>query len=406
MQAPPDMAARRWDSLDSLRGVAALLVVTFHCAQVAAGFAVRTNPLSLAAWSEPWTWLKYTPLRVLVSSGPSAVVLFFVLSGFVLSLPFLRAGPRPSYAGFALKRLCRIYPAFAVTILISAALYAFVQPAPIPALSEWFNEVLWDQPLTPGYVARNLAMTGIQADMTLDLVMWSLVHELRISLVFPALFLATRRWPVASLIASVAIGVACTAMVSGEYPRSIPMSFVDSGRFVFLFTIGIVLAGNVAAIRRRMDGLSGLVVLALWLLAAALILSPGPTLYRYFNFTWGVGAALMVALTVGSLRVDRALSAAALGWLGRVSYSLYLVHLPLLIAAVHLADGHLPLTVTIPAAVLASLIAAEAMYRAVEVPGIRLGRHLARRADAMLSKPAGAPVAPVPAWSDLRGSER
>ncbi len=374
-QAP--IAGGRWDSLDALRGIAAFLVVTFHCAQVSTGFAAKTNPLSLAAWLEPWSWLKFTPLRLFVSSGPPAVVLFFVLSGFVLSLPFLRGSGQPGYAEFAIKRICRIYPPFAAAILVSAALYALVQPTPMPALSPWFNEVLWDRPLSADYVVRNLMMTGIRSDMTLDLVMWSLVHELRISLVFPLVFLLTRRWPVASLLGSLVAGVACTAALAGAEADSLATSLIDTGRFVFLFVIGIVVAGHVRAIQQGVARLPAALAALLWIGSLGLLLAPGPSVTNYYDFIWGAGATGLIVLTVGSVRAGRVLSAAPLVWLGRVSYSLYLIHVPLLIAALHLADGRLPVWATIAGVIPLSLVAAELMHRAVEMPSIRLGRVLA-----------------------------
>ena len=54
----------------------------------------------------------------LIAAGREAVVFFFVLSGFVLSVPY--AGPRaPRYGKFLAKRMCRIYPPFAAAVLIS-----------------------------------------------------------------------------------------------------------------------------------------------------------------------------------------------------------------------------------------------------------------------------------------------
>lgn len=372
---------RRVASLDALRGVAALLVVTFHCAQVTAGFAARNDPTRLSAWADPWTWLKYTPLRLLVSSGPPAVVLFFMLSGFVLSLPFLRSGRQISYAAFASRRICRIYLPFAAAILFSASLYALVRPTPIPALSHWFNTVAWDQALTPGYVGRNLAMTGVTSDMTLDVVMWSLVHELRISLVFPLLFLVTRRYPILAMGGSLALSALCTEALGAGEAQSVGMSFVDTGRFVFLFTAGIIVGVNAVTVRNSVARLSIAGAASLWFAAAVLLLSPGPTVYRYFDLTWGAGAVLLLMLTLGSLSAHRTLSAGILVWLGRVSYSLYLVHLPLLIAAVHCANGLVPLWLILPAVILASLLCAEVMHRAVEIPSIRLGRLVARRLE-------------------------
>lgn len=386
----PAGVERRWDSLDALRGIAAFLVLTFHCSQLSSGFALRTNPLNAASWLEPWTWLKYTPLRLLVSSGPPAVVLFFALSGFVLSLPFLRARRQPGYAEFAVKRVCRIWPPFAYAVLVSAVLYALVQPSPIPALSAWFNEVLWTRPLSADYIARNLLMTGLHDDMTLDLVMWSLVHELRISLIFPILFLLTRRWPAATLAASLLGGVACTAALAGADAANLAMSLVDTGRFVALFVAGILIAGNMEAIRGAVGRLPSWAIPAAWIVGIGLLLAPGPSVFAYYNFVWGLGAVLLLAVVVGSPASDRVLSAPPLVWLGKVSYSLYLIHVPLLVAAVHLTYGRVPLAVTIPAVIVASLLCAELMHRFVELPSIRLGRMLGG-----LRRPGGALPEPV-----------
>ncbi len=372
----PTGVERRWDSLDALRGIAAFLVLTFHCSQVSSGFSAHANPLHLSSWLEPWTWLKYTPLRLLVSSGPPAVVLFFALSGFVLSMPFLRARRQPGYAEFAIKRVCRIWPPFAFAILVSVALYALVQPSLIPALSAWFNEVLWTRPLSVDYVARNLMMTGLHDDMTLDLVMWSLVHELRISLIFPILFLLTRRWPAATFAATLLGGIACTAALAGSDASNLAMSLVDTGRFVVLFVAGILIAGHMEAIRSAASRLPSWAIPAAWLVGIGLLMAPGPSVFAYYNFVWGAGAVLLLAVVVGSPASDRVLSAAPLVWLGKVSYSLYLIHVPLLVAAVHLTYGRVPLGITIPAVIAASLLSAELMHRFVELPSIRLGRVL------------------------------
>ena len=79
-------------------------------------------------------------------------------------------------------------------------------------------------------------------------------------------------------------------------------------------------------------------------------------------------------------------------WLGKVSYSLYLIHVPLLLAAVHLTYGRAPLGVTIPAVVAASLLCAELMHRFVELPSIRLGRVLGGLRRPGNALPLSAPV--------------
>src|ERR1700722_1053730 len=90
----------RLGSLDSLRGVAAAIVVLHHCRQTLPTLD-RSEVLH----------------RLLPGSG--AVLIFFVLSGLVLAMTFVyRDGDH--YAPFVVKRVFRIWPAFAVAILASA----------------------------------------------------------------------------------------------------------------------------------------------------------------------------------------------------------------------------------------------------------------------------------------------
>ncbi len=394
--APMAMVAeRRWDSLDALRGTAAFLVLTFHCAQVFPGFAKAVSPLSLAAWSDPWTWLKFTPLRLLVSSGPSAVVLFFVLSGFVLSLPFLRLR-KPSYGEFAIKRLCRIYPPFAAAVLLSAALYMLVRPEPVPDHGEWSVVVLWDQPLSLNYVLRNLMLSGLRQDMTLDLVMWSLVHELRISLVFPLLFVLTRRWPWRSMGMSLVVAAAASTVLAGKEATDFGTSLLDTARFLPMFVAGILIAGRVEPIRAGVARLPSVVAAGLWTAALALLMFPGPTMSNYYDFFWGAGAVVLLVMTIGSPRAGRLLSVSPLVWLGRVSYSLYLVHVPLLTATLYLTRGWLPVPLVLAFVIVLALACAELMFRLVEQPSIQLGRQLAALAQQGGQSPSALPASRSP----------
>ena len=108
---PPVAAGGRFAALDSLRGVAALMVLAFHCWKI----GLFEQPAGWAA--HLWYW---TPLNWLIIGRPW-VILFFVLSGFVLSIALERAGASQGYAGFVLRRMCRIYLPFAASILFSAA---------------------------------------------------------------------------------------------------------------------------------------------------------------------------------------------------------------------------------------------------------------------------------------------
>ncbi|HEY1412478.1 MAG TPA: hypothetical protein VGF36_10065, partial [Rhodopila sp.] len=73
------------------------------------------------------------------------------------------------------------------------------------------------------------------------------------------------------------------------------------------------------------------------------------------------------------------LTSPALGALGRRSYSLYLTHLLVLLAAVHLLFGHAPLPIIVGGAWVVCLPVAALFHRLIEVPSDQCGRNLARR---------------------------
>jgi peptidoglycan/LPS O-acetylase OafA/YrhL len=81
MLGPSD---RRVKTLDAVRGLAALVVALDH-AYLTVPEGIRTG---IHSYAEPWFWLRYSPLRLMLQ-GSAAVMAFFVLSGFVLILPFL-----------------------------------------------------------------------------------------------------------------------------------------------------------------------------------------------------------------------------------------------------------------------------------------------------------------------------
>src|SRR5262249_53703841 len=128
--------------------------------------------------------LEFTPLRP-ISTGRPFVLLFFVLSGFVLAVA-IRSDPRFSYGAFVLKRVCRIYLPYAASLVLSIAIFALVRPDPIPGLTSWFNST-WSDGISETAIVENALLVGNVASSTLNNVNWSLVYELRISLIFPLL---------------------------------------------------------------------------------------------------------------------------------------------------------------------------------------------------------------------------
>lgn len=103
----PD-AKHKFHALDSLRGIAAIMVILQHFWEMNHASDARLKP-----------WLFFY-------AGHEAVILFFVLSGFVLSYQ-LREFRWTEYSLFVWKRIRRIYPAYYASILFSCLLLILIR---------------------------------------------------------------------------------------------------------------------------------------------------------------------------------------------------------------------------------------------------------------------------------------
>ncbi|GEC75563.1 hypothetical protein GCM10010213_17640 [Microbacterium maritypicum] len=107
VRAAPGQNSSRFIALDGLRGVAAVMVVVYHFLLATSLSDEYLRVLSGETSSSPVVGLiANTPLRYLVM-GPEAVIVFFVLSGFVLVLPMLRGSGLDLWNYFP-RRLLRL----------------------------------------------------------------------------------------------------------------------------------------------------------------------------------------------------------------------------------------------------------------------------------------------------------
>lgn len=359
----------RIKSLDGIRGLAALIVMLSHLADTAPEFFQPHPPFtSIEFWLSPFAVLKYTPLRLLVA-GRASVLVFFVLSGFVLCLS-LRQGS--SYGSYIAKRATRIYLPFVFSIFFAAILYTMVEPKVVASLSDWVNLQNWIDAPTLGYLVSNLLMSGVPEFPTLNSPSWSLVHEMRISIVFPLLVVLLGRnyWrtiAVATIVSTIALAVPFTNPIAYTIELSIG--------YVCFFVAGAALAMRAGEVTKKIRSLPNWLVMLLWLLAGILLISPMNN--NLNSLAPGLGAVLLISLCISSRIAPRFFESGIALWFGRISYSLYLIHVPIILAVVHLGAGQLPLPVLWIIAVGISLALAEICNRTIEQPSILLGRTLA-----------------------------
>jgi peptidoglycan/LPS O-acetylase OafA/YrhL len=332
--------------------------------------------------------LKYTPLH-LAWAGHQAVVLFFILSGFVLALPF-HSRPVP-YLAFAVRRVLRICVPYWAAVIFAVVASQAVGHREIPELSSWFNG-LWNEPLSYQLVLAHLLLVGSFPSNVLDPVLWSLVYEMRISLVFPLLmaFLLKYGWRGAlpAAVAMVVVGfVAQRASLRLGYPND----FGDSLRFVPMFMAGALLCGARGRVTPWFGGRPAWLRLGCLLLAIIAYtfpfwssLLPGSP-YLHFklflveDYVTAVGASGFMLFALASAAASKALTSIPVRWLGRISYSLYLFHAIVLLAMLNLLFGRIPLWAIWGLALCVALMLATLSYRLLERPSIAIGHRLAAR---------------------------
>jgi peptidoglycan/LPS O-acetylase OafA/YrhL len=379
--ALPALSQARYRSLDALRGIAAVVVVFHH------------SLMTLPAWSDAvlhgarrstLTVILGTPPLSVLWAGDAAVKVFFALSGFVLALMFLRPDP-PSYAAFAAKRVCRIYLPYIAVIAIAMLIMTAIPPHPKPELSEWFNSS-WNRPVTWSLILDHALMLGQPQYNFVDNPIWSLVHEMRYSLVFPLIMWAVVRMGWRVLIASSLLVSLCSM---GLLSHIADHWTLVSLQYAFLFVSGATLAkyrSETAAWFRTLPPAlrSAIGITSLLLLGTHGLVHSRIQIVRVAaSVAPHIGAVLLLIGVIGSSRLQTALETKPCLWAGRVSYSLYLSHLVLLLTLVSLLHRFVPVGVILLALPPLAMVLAAVLYRLLELPAMSLGRRLERRVDAI-----------------------
>lgn len=284
--------------------------------------------------------------------GFAGVYFFFVLSGFLMILVHRRDLGRPDRVGsFLERRVTRIYPVY---WMVFAALVALSLLHPALGAGGVRD---------PAAVAANALLVPTGAQPLLR-VSWTLHHEMLFYLAF-ALLIANPRW------GGLLFGLWCLACARALFVpyQSFPASFLFRDvNLLFLFGMGAALAFPRLG-RGRAAGLLAAgtaLFLAVGLAEVHGWASPGPVMG---NLGYGLGAAAMVAGLA-------ALNPPAPRWLeflGAASYSIYLVHSPVMkVMSVWLADlgfpGPLPPLASLAAIVAIGVGAGCLVHVAVERP--------------------------------------
>lgn len=295
--------------LDGLRGLAALYVLLFHCWLLTfPGFPGNSGPSWLS-------WLMY---------GRLAVVFFLVLSGFSLAISPARNGWQlGGVSRFLRRRAWRILPPYWAALALSLMVAWLVVPASH-----------FGPPTGKSILVYGLVVQDIFTAPTPNGAFWSIGVEAELYLLFPLFLLIRRRLGAVVLVAGVTLLVVVRGLLAADASPVEGMNWLTPN-LAPVFVAGLVGAGIIVApekVRRLpwhwLAALAALPVLSL-------VVAKGSvwTVDHYFWVDLAVVPAmtmLLAAVATGRpVFLMRLLATRPIRSLGNSSYSLYLIHLPI-----------------------------------------------------------------------------
>jgi peptidoglycan/LPS O-acetylase OafA/YrhL len=372
--------------LEALRGLAASLVLLFHVATLVRPGAPPPQGL-------------FAPLLAFAHEGQTGVSLFFVLSAFLLSQPFLigaQRGRAPGFRAFWIRRALRILPLYTLGVAVGTVLCA-------EAPSDLLHGL-------PYLVFLNVHGSWVTPLRPYSDVWWSLATEAQFYAVLPfAGWLAVSRPGRFALAAILALAAAVYAafasqtlvMPSMASHYSVLFSLIGRGP-VFLCGVAAAwlwlrfggrirdAAGRVPWLR---SGGADAVLLLLMLALGVLLLRVGgmgffvaeanwPVWHVYEGMLW---AGFLLAVMLLPIRCRPLFARGPLVWIGTISYSLYLWHFPILFPLLSRywepsgrGPGWTPRTTAVALLGVALALGLSALsYRFVERPFLRRKARLA-----------------------------
>ncbi len=327
-------SAKKLVPLEGLRGIAAAVVVFYH---LVLGFTAKGVGVVPHGHGVLDLALQFI-LGML--NGGAAVSVFFVLSGFILSLPFAKDRRISRVLVAMLKRWPRLAALTVIACLFAWALIHcsgrnYKDAADVIGagwMASHGNAPLAGHPLTWfGAMHEGLVSVFTTGDVHFDSPLWTMRIELFCSfavfLAAPVLF-AIRSW-------LVRLGLIAVAMVLAG--TSYPVTYLSD------FLAGTILAmlyaeGRMPVFNSWQAAVAGFVAIYLFsftyeqklLIHAPIkaIMPPGDT----SHFVWDLGAALMIMVLLGNPLLRRMFSKTWAVWLGLLSFPIYLLHGPIMLS--------------------------------------------------------------------------
>ncbi|MED1205214.1 acyltransferase family protein [Heyndrickxia acidicola] len=365
----------RYDQLDSVRGIAAILVFFNHISMV------TVTPLIALFFSF------YFPLNMLFQ-GDAAINVFFILSGFVLFLPYTY-GDAPPYGIYLVKRFFRVYLPYLLAIVISMILYVCFSKGGIPQLSSWFN-AMWTHPLTLHNFFEHIILIGNFNSDLFNNAIWYLVQDMRISIVYPfiAIIIFRYNWKLVFFIGfSLSIISGLNNLFHWEKSFGYHTTFFFTLQYINMVIVGSIVAKHLHDLEKFYRALTKYAKMILLIISFisinynqfATILSNYARIY-YFgeaasDYSVALGTGILIIIALFSPTAKMLLLFKPLCHLGKISYSLYLYHLPVLFTLIYSLYNRLPLWLIFSISIPVTLFIAYYAWLFIETPSLKMGKN-------------------------------
>ncbi|WHY31496.1 acyltransferase family protein [Bacillus wiedmannii] len=350
--------SKRIKELDSIRGLAALTVVFGH-------FCLMLPSLPNS--------IKFSPLRFLWAGG-EAVIVFYVLSGFVLSMALYHS--KTNYWGYLIKRFVRIYIPYYFWIIVTFVLFILFSSYEVVGLRDWFYD-RWQGSITKLDILNHFVLLNNFFTENYNPVIWSLAQEMRISIVFPLLFLLFYKlnWKKTILFAlsfsfiSVFLNMLHIGKAEGFYN-----GYADTLHFTSMFMVGMLLfkyQEKLIYSYRNMKKFKKGFLIALGIilyLYSILIYGFSRNDTTFLLKDWGVvmGVSIFIIMAMSNLKVKAFLNKGVFVYLGEISYSIYLCHFPIMMVLFKLLYTKIPILFLLTLCIAMTLLFSIISYHLIE----------------------------------------
>lgn len=290
----------------------------------------------------------------------TAVDCFFVVSGYLVTYSFDRDG---DFRRFYIRRFFRIYPLYIFMVITQTAIMAVLTPSGAAANAAELVRYFMVNAVFANFLQHDVGGTFAgMADPSLNASLWTLKIEVGFYMILPALWLMVRRFGVGVLVGIFFLSIAYERIL--EARGQIELAKQLPGQLQF-FVLGIAAYKYRAVLARAAahPGTGILVTVIAGVLMTLLLRSQPAGIYP---------------LAVAAFVMTAAFKAPYIPLRSDLSYGVYLVHAPLIQLSLLFGlyrstwDGLLAL-------LAATILLAFLLERAIERPGIAIGRRLSKR---------------------------